>query len=70
MRLAEPTMPELDDLFNLYQYILVNKRTTILEFGSGWSTLIFSLVLRELRNKFFKQVKLLRRNNPFELFVR
>jgi hypothetical protein len=69
MRLAEPTMPELDDLFNLYQYILVNKRTTILEFGSGWSTLIFSLVLRELRNKFFKRVKLLRRNNPFELFV-
>ena len=26
-------------------------------------------MLRELRNKFFKQVKLLRRNNPFELFV-
>jgi hypothetical protein len=69
MRLAKPTMPELDDLFNLYQYILINKRTTILEFGSGWSTLIFSLVLRELRNKFSKQLKLLRRNNPFELFV-
>ena len=57
------------DLYNLYQYVLNNKRITIFEFGSGWSTLIFSLVLRELRNKFFKQVKLLRRNNPFELFV-
>ena len=69
MRLVEPTIPELDDLYNLYQYILINKRTTILEFGSGWSTLIFSLALRELRNKFSKEVKLLRRNNPFELFV-
>ena len=69
MRQAEPAMPELDDLYNLYQYILINKRTTVLEFGSGWSTLIFSLVLRELRNKFSKEVRLLRRNNPFELFV-
>ena len=69
MKMVELTMPELDDLYNLYQYILINKRTTILEFGSGWSTLIFSLVLRELRNKFSNEVKLLRRNNPFELFV-
>ena len=48
----EPYIPELDDLYNLYQYILINKRTTILEFGSGWSTLIFSLALTELKNKF------------------
>jgi hypothetical protein len=61
--------PELDDLYNLYQYVLINKRTTILEFGSGWSTLIFSLALCELSNKYFSEVKQLRRNNPFELFV-
>ena len=65
----EPYIPELDDLYNLYQYILINKRTTILEFGSGWSTLIFSLALTELKNKFSNEVELLRRNNPFELFV-
>ena len=65
----EPYIPELDDLYNLYQYILINKRTTILEFGSGWSTLIFSLALNELSNKFSNEVKQLRRNNPFELFV-
>jgi hypothetical protein len=41
MVIDEPYMPELDDLYNLYQYILINKRTTILEFGSGWSTLNF-----------------------------
>tara|TARA_B100000902_G_scaffold399249_1_gene469250 strand:+ start:72 stop:878 length:807 start_codon:yes stop_codon:yes gene_type:complete len=69
-KLVKPViLPKLDDLYNLYQYILINKRTTVLEFGSGWSTLIFSLALRELRNKFSKEVKLLRRNNPFELFV-
>tara|TARA_B110000114_G_C14829852_1_gene292195 strand:+ start:358 stop:597 length:240 start_codon:yes stop_codon:yes gene_type:complete len=69
MVINEPYIPELDGLYNLYQYILINKRTTILEFGSGWSTLIFSLALSELSNKFFNEVKQLRRNNPFELFV-
>ena len=67
--LNEPYIPELDDLYNLYQYIIINKRTTILEFGSGWSTLIFSLALKELADKFSSEVKSLRRNNPFELFV-
>ena len=65
----EPFIPELDDLYNLYQYVLINKRTTVLEFGSGWSTLIFSLALKELKDKYFDKVKVLRRNNPFELFV-
>ena len=65
----EAYIPELDDLYNLYQYVLINKRTTILEFGSGWSSLILSLALNELANKFSNEVKKLRRNNPFELFV-
>jgi hypothetical protein len=69
MVVDEPYIPELDDLYRLYQFVLINKRTTILEFGSGWSTLIFSLALKELRDKFYNKVKLLRRNNPFELFV-
>jgi len=69
MIVSEPIIPELDDLYNLYQYIIINKRTTIFEFGSGWSTLIFSLALKELADKFSKEVKQLRRNNPYELFV-
>ena len=69
MILDEPYIPELDDLYNLYQYVLINKRITILEFGSGWSTLMFTLALRELRDKFSGKVKSLRRNNSFELFV-
>ena len=62
-------LPTLKDLYRLYQFVLLNKRTTVFEFGSGWSTLIFSLALKELRDKFSKEVKRLRRNNPFELFV-
>ena len=65
----EPYIPELKDLYRLYQFVLINKRITILEFGSGWSTFIISLALKELRDKFHANIKNLRRNNPFELFV-
>ena len=67
--LYEKYFPNLNDLYRLNQFILINKRTTILEFGSGWSTLIFNLALKDLKDKFSKEVKSLRRNNPFELFV-
>ena len=69
MIINEPFIPELSDLYNLYQYVVTNKRITLLEFGSGWSTLIFSLALKELKDKFSAEVKSLRRNNPFEIFV-
>ena len=61
--------PELNDLYRIYHFIVLNKRTTVLEFGCGWSTLIISEALNFLRKKYFKDVKKLRRNNPFELFV-
>ena len=64
-----PRIPELNDLYRLYQFIVLNKRTTILEFGSGWSSLIFYLSLNDLKKKYSKQVKNLRRNNPFELII-
>ena len=55
---------------NLYQYVLIQERSTILEFGSGWSsTYVPSLALNELANKFSNEVKKLRRYNPFELFL-
>jgi hypothetical protein len=65
----KPHLPNLRDLYNLYNYVLLNKRTTILEFGSGWSTLIFSLALKEIRDKYLTEAKLLRRGNLYELFV-
>ena len=62
-------LPTLKDLYRIYQFVLLNKRTSVFEFGSGWSSLILSLALKELKDKFSKEVKQLRRNNPFELFV-
>ena len=69
LRENEKYFPDLNDLYRLYQFLLLNKRTTVFEFGSGWSTLMFSLALKELKDKFSKEVKQLRRNNPFELIV-
>tara|TARA_Y100000310_G_C20693477_1_gene823896 strand:- start:289 stop:1101 length:813 start_codon:yes stop_codon:yes gene_type:complete len=59
--------PELDDLYTLYNLIIKNKRTTVLEFGVGWSSLIFALALDENRRKYKNEIESLRRNNPFEL---
>ena len=42
----EPYTPQLSDLYRLYKFVILNKRTTILEFGSGWSTLMFSSIER------------------------
>ena len=64
-----PYPPMLEDLYRLYQFVVLNKRTTILEFGSGWSSLIFAMALSENKKKYATKVKKLRRNNPFELFI-
>lgn len=56
-------------LYRLHQLIILNKRTTIVELGSGWSTMVFASALIENKKKYEKDVKKLRRNNPFELFV-
>jgi len=61
--------PELIDLYRLYSFITLNKRTTVLEFGSGWSSLVLFYALCELKSKFSEEIKNLRRNNPFELFI-
>ena len=61
--------PVLKNLYNLYQYVLLNRRTEILEVGSGWSTLILSLALKEVKNKLSKKMESLSLKNKFELFV-
>lgn len=69
MIIKEAYKPELDDLYRLYNFITLNKRTTILEFGSGYSSLIFLLALQYNKKKFFNKTSSLRRNNLFELFI-
>ncbi|MDC1148789.1 hypothetical protein OAT00_03880 [Pelagibacteraceae bacterium] len=48
----EPHLPILKDLYFLYKLITLNKRTTILEYGSGWSTLVMHKALIENKNKY------------------
>ena len=60
--------PQLKDLYFLFQIIYLNKRLNVLEFGSGWSTYIFSIVLNKLKNN-FKELPKLRIKNTFSLYV-
>ena len=69
MRVDNPYKPDLKDLYRLYFFILNNKRTTVMEFGSGWSSLVMALALTELKKKYSGDISKLRRNNPFELFI-
>ena len=45
--------PDLKLLYRLYQLVQLNKRTTIVEFGSGWSTMVFTSALNENKKKIF-----------------
>jgi len=69
LSISEPLFRKLNDLYYLYQFIILNKRTTVFEYGSGWSSLIFNVALKELKDKFYEEIKSLRRHNPFELFI-
>ena len=61
--------PEIEDLYRLYNFIFLNKRTTILEFGTGWSSLILTRALYDLKEKYLETALNLRRGNLFELFI-
>jgi hypothetical protein len=69
MVFKEQYSPELIDLYRLYSLIFDNKRTTVLEFGCGWSSVIIVKALLNLKKKYLKSIKNLRRQNPFELFI-
>ena len=60
---------KLSNLYYLYKYIIKNNRITILEFGSGWSSLIFIIALNELYKKNKDLVKKVRIHNPFQLYI-
>lgn len=47
----KPHLPVLKDLYFLYEMILLNKRTTVLEYGCGWSTVVMHKALMELKKK-------------------
>lgn len=68
LNIKVPYKPELIDLYRLYSMVTTTNRTTVVEFGVGWSSLIFALALENNRSRLEGYVKKnLRRNNPFEL---
>ena len=65
----EPYPPEYLDLYFLYKLIILNKRLTILEFGSGYSSLFLTLALEENKKKYLQHTKKFRAHNKFEIFI-
>lgn len=68
-KMSIPQPPDLNDLYRLYMLIVLNKRTTILEFGTGYSTLVMHYALMENQKKFGKKKPFERCENPFEIFT-
>jgi len=63
-----PFPPELDDLIRLHYIVRNRKINTILEFGVGNSTLVFTDAIKKNKNDYGAYVSSnLRRTNPFEI---
>lgn len=64
-----PYPPIIGDLKRLYDFVRSRKVTTVLEFGSGYSTTVIAAALAENKAEFSGQPAFLelRRNNAFEL---
>ncbi len=63
-----PYAPELDDLARLHHIAITRKVITVLEFGTGFSTLVLADALYKNQKKYSKYVKNnLRCSNPFEV---
>lgn len=61
--------PDLKDLYRIHQFIILNKRMTVLEFGCGWSTIVIKHALEINKKKYGKSVSKLRKKNAFQLFT-
>ena len=61
---------EIDDLFHLYSTVRKASCVSVLEFGTGWSTLVLALGLHE-NARFFgeEHLRSVRHPNPFQLLT-
>ena len=67
MKVSPAYEPELDDLFLLHSYIIKFRRMTVLEFGTGWSTLVMANAIKYNKIKYLNDIKNLRLNNAGEV---
>ena len=61
--------PELKDLYRLHQFIILNKRLNVLEYGTGWSSLVILHALKINEKKLKKKALKLRFKKKFFLTV-
>jgi hypothetical protein len=54
---SELLKPDLNDLYFLHNFIIVNKRINILEIGTGYSSLVISHAHKMLIEKYGKKIK-------------
>ena len=55
--------PNLFDLYKIHNFILLNKRTSVLEFGCGWSSLVIEHAIRLNKKKFNKEISKIEKKN-------
>ena len=58
--------PILNDLYRLYNFITLNKRLCVLEFGCGYSSIIINKALESNKKNFKKKTKEIRQHNLFK----
>lgn len=61
--------PDLEDLYRIHRMIILNKRISILEYGTGWSTLVILHALKVNEKNYLKKVKNFRIKKKFNLTV-
>jgi len=59
--------PDLNDLYRLHKLVILNKRIKVLEYGTGWSTLVMSHALKINQFKYENKVKNFRFKNKFSV---
>ena len=61
--------PEIIDLYRIYKLITLNKRVNVLEYGTGYSSLVIAKALNENKIKYSKKIKHLRFKKNFFLTI-
>ena len=59
--------PDLNDLYRLHRFIILNKRINVLEYGCGWSTLVIIHALKINEKNYLNKTAGLRFKKKFSL---
>ena len=69
-RLSKTTYgPDLQDLYRIHRMIILNKRMSVLEYGTGWSSLVILNALKINESKYLNKVKNFRIKKKFSLTI-